>query len=84
METAPLVSIVIVCMNRLDNLYPCLDSLRKHTAAVSYETLVVAYRFSDDNLSKVRADYPWADTGLFGEQQSGPEPGPWSVLLHSQ
>lgn len=61
METAPLVSIVIVCMNRLDNLYPCLDSLRKHTAAVSYETLVVAYRFSDDNLSKVRADYPWVE-----------------------
>ena len=55
METAPLVSIVIVCMNRLDNLYPCLDSLRKHTAAVSYETLVVASRCSAANVSKGRA-----------------------------
>ena len=36
------VSIVIVCMNNLKNLYPCLDSIRKYTH-VSYETLVVAY-----------------------------------------
>lgn len=52
------VSIVIVCMNNLKNLYPCLDSIRKHTA-VSYETLVVAYLFSKENLEKVRKDYPW-------------------------
>ncbi|WP_455664432.1 glycosyltransferase [Phocaeicola sp.] len=52
------VSIVIVCMNNLENLYPCLDSIRKYTM-VSYETLVVAYLFSKENLEKVRHDYPW-------------------------
>lgn len=53
------VSIVIVCMNNLKNLYPCLDSIRKYTS-VSYETIVVAYLFSKENLEKARRDYPWA------------------------
>ena len=44
MET-PLISIVIVCMNRMDNLVPCLEGIRAHTG-VPYETLVVAYRFT--------------------------------------
>lgn len=52
------VSIVIVCMNNLKNLYPCLDSIKKYTA-VKYETLVVAYLFSKENLDKLRNDYPW-------------------------
>lgn len=52
------VSIVIVCMNNLKNLYPCLDSIRKYTG-VSYETFVVAYLFSKDNLDKIRKDFPW-------------------------
>lgn len=52
------VSIVIVCMNNLKNLYPCLDSIRKYTT-VSYETLVVAYLFTKENLDKARRDYPW-------------------------
>lgn len=52
------VSIVIVCMNNLKNLYPCLDSIRKYTS-VSYETFVVAYLFSKENLDKLRKDYPW-------------------------
>lgn len=52
------VSIVIVCMNNLNNLYPCLNSIRKYTT-VSYETLVVAYLFSKENLEKVRQDFPW-------------------------
>jgi len=55
---APLVSIIIVCMNRLDNLYPCLEGLRAHTA-VPCETFVVAYRFSAENLAKAQADFPW-------------------------
>lgn len=54
----PIVSIVIVCMNRLDNLYPCLDSISKH-CSVPQETLVVAYLFSKENLVKAREDYPW-------------------------
>lgn len=52
------VSIVIVCMNNLKNLYPCLDSIKKYTS-VSYETFVVAYLFSKENLDKLRKDYPW-------------------------
>lgn len=52
------VSIVIVCMNNLKNLYPCLESIHKYTT-VSYETLVVAYLFSEENLKKVKNDFPW-------------------------
>lgn len=51
------VSIVIVCMNNLKNLYPCLESIKKYTT-VSYETLVVAYLFSKENLEKVKNDFP--------------------------
>lgn len=52
------VSIVIVCMNNLRNLYPCLDSIKKYTS-ISYETLVVAYLFDKGNLEKAISDYPW-------------------------
>lgn len=48
---------MIVCMNRLDNLYPCLESIRRH-AALPCETFVVAYRFSEENLSSAMADFP--------------------------
>ena len=54
----PEVSIVIVCMNRTDVLFPCLDSIRAHTR-LEYETLVVAYMFSPENLSLLRERYPW-------------------------
>ena len=54
----PEVSIVIVCMNRPDMLFPCLDSIRAHTT-VSYETLVVTYMFSKENLEALKARYPW-------------------------
>lgn len=56
----PDVSIVIVCMNKLENLYPCLESIKTQTRAVSYETLVVAYLFSRENLERAKADFPWA------------------------
>lgn len=52
------VSIVVVCMNNLKNLYPCLEGIRKYTT-VSYETLVVAYLFSKENFEKVKRDFPW-------------------------
>ena len=45
MANKPCISVVIVCMNRLDNLYPCLEGLGKHCSGI-LETLVVAYRFS--------------------------------------
>lgn len=54
----PLVSIVIVCMDRMDLLRPCLDSIRKNTS-VTYETFVVAYMFSEANLAALKAEYPW-------------------------
>ena len=40
------VSIIIVCMNRPDNLYPCLESIRAHNRT-ELEIWVVAYRFSE-------------------------------------
>ncbi len=52
------VSIVIVCMNNLDNLCPCLESIKKYTK-ISFETFVVAYLFSKENLEKVKIDFPW-------------------------
>ena len=52
------VSIVIVCMNNLKNLYPCLESIKRYTT-VSYECMVVAYLFSKENLEKVKEDFPW-------------------------
>ena len=53
----PLVSIVIVCMNRPDNLYPCLESIRCHTG-VPHEIFVVAYLFGKAALAKAKADFP--------------------------
>lgn len=52
------VSIVIVCMNNLKNLYPCLESIQRYTH-VSYETFVVAYLFTPENLQRVKNDFPW-------------------------
>lgn len=51
------VSIVIVCMNNLKNLYPCLESIKKYTSC-NYEILVTAYLFSKENLEKVKSDFP--------------------------
>lgn len=52
------VSIIIVCMNRPDNLYPCLESIMLNTG-VQYETIVVAYMYSQEGLQKAREDFPW-------------------------
>lgn len=52
------VSIIIVCMNRPDNLYPCLESIRRTTVRVSYEVLVVAYLFNPGLLAKAQEDFP--------------------------
>lgn len=54
----PAVSIVIVCMNNLKNLYPCLNSIRQYTS-IDYEVIVVAYLFSPENLAKVKIDFSW-------------------------
>ena len=53
----PQVSVVIVCMNRPDLLNPCLESLYAHTS-ISLEVWVVAYLFSEENLARLKADWP--------------------------
>ncbi len=58
------VSVVIVCMNRPDILFPCLDSLREGNADAVLETFVVAYRFSAENLALLREKYPWVTVTL--------------------
>lgn len=54
------VSIVIVCMNNLNNLYLCLNSIKKYSR-IDYETFVVAYLFSEENLEQVKSDFPWVN-----------------------
>jgi len=51
------VSVVIVCMNRPDNLYPCLKSMMSYTK-LQLEILVVAYLFDKESLLKARNDFP--------------------------
>ena len=53
----PKVSVVIVCMDRPDLLYPCLESMRVHNQA-ECEVWVVAYRFSEENLARLKSDWP--------------------------
>ena len=53
----PKVSVVIVCMNRPDLLNPCLESLYTRNSA-PLEVWVVAYRFSEENLVRLKADWP--------------------------
>lgn len=52
----PRVSIVIVCMNRPDNLIPCLESIQRHTT-LSHEIWVVAYLFEKEALAKLQASF---------------------------
>lgn len=54
----PDVSIIIVSMNNPGYLFPCLNSIRENTG-VSYETLIVAYMFSQNNLDLLKERYPW-------------------------
>ncbi|SIO10412.1 glycosyltransferase [Fibrobacter sp. UWB11] len=52
------VSVVIVCMNNTGYLFPCLDSLYSTTKKRTFETIVVAYMFSKDNLTALKDKYP--------------------------
>ena len=51
------VSVIIVCMNNLKNLCPCLDSIIKNTT-VDFEIIVVAFMFSEENIVKLQKTYP--------------------------
>ena len=52
------VSIVIVCMNRMENLHRCLPSITRYTTKVDYEIYVVAYLFDKENLKILKEKYP--------------------------
>lgn len=52
------VSIIIVCMNNMKNIYPCLKSIKENTT-VEYEVLLVAYMFSEENLKRITFDFSW-------------------------
>lgn len=51
------VGIVIVCMNNLKNLIPCINSIKEKTS-VDHEIWVNCYMFSDENLKIVKETFP--------------------------
>lgn len=51
------VSIVIVSMNRMDNLNICIPSIEKYTKC-AHKIYVVAYMFSKENLDELKRKYP--------------------------
>lgn len=51
------VSVIIVSMNNIGRLFPCLDSIILRTR-LSYEIIVVAYMFSEENLQELRRRFP--------------------------
>lgn len=54
------VSVVIVCMNKIDNLIRCVDSIYEHTlSGLTFDIWVVAYMFSNDNLEILKSKYPY-------------------------
>lgn len=59
LSSPPVVSIVIVSMNKPDVLRICLDSIRQQNHDYSYETWVVAYLYQPSSLQQLRNDYPW-------------------------
>lgn len=58
MKTNIEVSIVIVCMNNLKNLLPCIKSIKDHTHKTHYDIWVVAYLFSKENLDVLKNQHP--------------------------
>lgn len=51
------ISIVIVSMNRMDNLNICIPSIEKYTKC-KHKIYVVAYMFSKENLAELKTKYP--------------------------
>jgi len=54
------LSISIIAYNRIDNIAKCITSIQEHTTGVSYEVIIVAYRFGPENLSTLRSMFPTA------------------------
>jgi len=51
------VSVVIVCMDKMEVLYPCLESMLHHNKT-ALDIWVVAYMFSPEHLEKLKSDWP--------------------------
>ncbi len=56
MDKIAKVGIVIVCMNNLKNLIPCIESIHKYTK-VTCDIWVNCYLFSEENLKTIRDKY---------------------------
>ena len=52
------LSISIVSYNQLPNLSRCITSLQKYGDGIDYEIIVVAYRFTPENLIALRNAFP--------------------------
>jgi len=52
------ISIIIVCMNNLINLFPCIESIINQTKKNTYEIFAVAYLFSKKNLDLLKFKFP--------------------------
>lgn len=52
------ISVIIVCMNNVTNLFPCLESIIAHTKKNTYEIFTVAYLFSTKNLELLKSKFP--------------------------
>jgi GT2 family glycosyltransferase len=53
-----ILSISIVSLNNIQDLFECLDSISKHTSGINLDILIVAYFFSKENLIKLKESYP--------------------------
>lgn len=53
------LSIIIVSWNVCDLLERCLSSIKKYSAAVSYEVIVVDNASADSSVAMVREKFPW-------------------------
>lgn len=60
------VSVVIVSMNNVKYLFPCLESIKTHSS-LTLEVFVVAYLFDDENLSNLKKKYPWVQVVISNE-----------------
>lgn len=61
------VSIAIVCMNNYGQLKDCLNSIQRYTTKCTYEVLLVAYFFNNENLSKLKTEFPWVKVIISNE-----------------
>ena len=52
------LSIVVISMNNIENLKRCFDSILSLYSLEEYKLYLIAYNFSDENISFIRDNYP--------------------------